>query len=116
MEDNYVWYKPKVGWYKNGEKVPFNPRFIPALIEKKKNKHLSGVCSALYALRRGEDSIAEDMRAFGAPSECYADAYRGYERRRQEIIEESGFLCEEVLRGVINLRVSHKWLYFSGIL
>ncbi len=41
------------------------------------------------ALCDGNDNIGADMRAFGAPSECYTDAYRGHNRRMCELLAKS---------------------------
>lgn len=41
-------------------------------------------CVAYIDVHEYANGIADDMRAFNAPSECYADAYRGVEKRIAE--------------------------------
>lgn len=110
MEKHNYW-KNGNKWYLDGEEFSFNPRFIPALIQKKKCKPLSIVCSKLYKLQRETEYAMQEIEQFHAPSECASLVYRSAEKEIDKTIKESGFLCREVLMGVLKERISYKWIY-----
>lgn len=93
----------------------FNKKYIPALIEAKKNFPLSGICSKLHRLAFTDSSAYNDIADFHAPIECYRLVQRNLQKKADQAIAESGFLCREVLAGVLRKRTSDRWFYFSSI-
>ena len=94
-------------------KVP--ARYIPRLIEMKKKRPLSDVCSKLHRLAIAEHLAYDDIHAYSAPSECYDLVTRSTDKKAKAIIEASGFINAEILRGVLILRTSEKFAHFSTV-
>jgi hypothetical protein len=76
-----------------------------------KQRDLSGVCSALWATRDWESDIEEDLAMFGAPSEFHPIAFKGMDRRREEIAAQWGWTLGSLLEE-LKRRTTYKWIYF----
>lgn len=94
--------------------VTYNPRYIPLLIERKKNAPITEVCNELLQVADAMCHVEDEMQAFNAPSECAGLVYRGMNDRVDEIIRAHGW-SKPVLRGVVRARTSDKWLHFSKL-
>jgi hypothetical protein len=94
----------------------FNPKYIPALVEAKKNKPITETVSKLLRLVRCEDNDYEFGRQMGAPmDECGPLIYKAYLADAKSIVEEAGFLTLRIFYEIVRLRTSDKWLYNSGL-
>ena len=88
-------------------------RYHNRLVQMKMRKPLSAACSEVRKLARERAAAHDDIRAFGAPSECYDDVRRSYERALLEIVKRHGFLNVEIFYDVVVARTSGKWAHFN---
>lgn len=75
---------------------------------------LGRIFGELRELGRAESASHDDLRAFGAPGECYRDVRRGFQRCEDELVENieraTGYSLDELM-AEIESRVSAGWLY-----
>lgn len=95
--------------------IPAVERYFDRLVERKLSKPLSAAASELSKLAREMSFVEDEIRAFGAPSECAVDAYRGIRRRAEEVARKYGFINLSLLLEVIARRTSERWVFFSGL-
>ncbi|MBW2559263.1 MAG: hypothetical protein JRE40_00260 [Deltaproteobacteria bacterium] len=72
----------------------------------------SRLCSHLQRQMKVVDSIADDLRAFHAPSECDALAYAGTDDYFVEIMQKYGYTPIEFFAD-LNSRLSAKEAYYA---
>lgn len=71
---------------------------------------MTQVINKLWRLWRRTD-IDNDMAVYGAPSECYAMAWRSFDKRADHICREAGVTRDEVYAEIAK-RTSEKWAFF----
>lgn len=76
----------------------------------KADDRLSKMASTLVHICRNEDFAHEEMRAYGAPSECWPLIQSSLEKLRKQIFEENDMDETEFVEAVAN-RTSGKWVY-----
>lgn len=80
-------------------------------------RFLGRVMTRLAEHAREESDGYDDLRAFGAPSECYRDARRWLAARAEQLVErlerETG-MDARMLLDEITLRCSARWLHYRG--
>ena len=69
----------------------------------------------LVALAKSSEWQFEELRAFGAPSECYTDVSKGLSRRAEAILKKWGFRDHEHFSDEVTQRGYGKVAYFIGI-
>jgi len=74
--------------------------------------NFSRLCSHLQRQMKVVDSIADDLRAYGAPSECDAIAYKGTDEYFVEIMQKYGYTPIEFFTD-LNSRISSKEAYYA---
>ena len=85
----------------------------------KKRVTLGVAAGKLLAFARAESEAYEDLRAFGAPSECRELVHRGNLREANELANELARetgLQARALAAEFQRRCCHKWLYVNNVL
>lgn len=83
------------------------------LYQENQQRDLGLVIAALARTNGLEDEAEDEMRAFGAPSECMGLVCCGIEKERRKIIMSYGW-CPESLMMELQRRVSASWIYKHG--
>jgi len=65
----------------------------------------------LMALARGQEEGYEDLAAYYAPSECYADVAHWNKRDTEQLMEKYGWTAESFWRECKKRGLSEKWTY-----
>jgi hypothetical protein len=65
---------------------------------------LSRAASVILKFGLAEQEIAEDLHAFFAPSECYADTYRWHEKQLTTALNALGFADEDEVQFALDER------------
>lgn len=85
-----------------------DPRSFPRI-----NCRFSSCTQALLEIDRAEDFAYDEVRAFGAPSECNRVVSRGADRDRELALQVCGYTWE-TYQQELERRVSGKWIHFHG--
>ena len=97
------------------KELPVVTRYFDRLVELKAKRDLTTIVNEIITQEEGLASDWEFGQAMGAPSECYADAYRYHREDLRDLIVESGFINARILLKVIEKRTSYKFIYFSPL-
>jgi len=92
----------------------FNPRYVPALIERKKTHNLAEVCSDLHKIAVSMNHQIDEVVAYNAPQECIRVIIEVANSEAAACLRRHGWSAP-VLRGVIRARTSDKWFRYSQI-
>jgi hypothetical protein len=73
----------------------------------------SELCSRYIQIKRAEDSAFDELRAFGAPSECGSIVADGYRRDVSELLGSNGFPDEDAFLDEVARRTSSRFVHFN---
>jgi len=86
---------------------------IPQLTDTNINDKLSRLCSALLQNHFHTAAAFDDLRLFGAPTECGSIINRAHQSRMAEALEMLGLEAYEAHQLLVS-RVDARWLHFVG--
>jgi hypothetical protein len=81
---------------------------------KTSNDALSRAASVIVRRYREEEEVHDDIRAFGAPSECVADAFRGWDEETDRQVAACGVDPDDLHRLVVQ-RTTEYVAYCLGL-
>jgi hypothetical protein len=76
---------------------------------------LSRLTSELLEVVRSENDGFEDMRAFGAPSECGSMIHNSAIQQRDFVLARHGIQSMDEALAMVEERTSGYWVYLSGL-
>jgi hypothetical protein len=76
----------------------------------KADDKLSRMASLLAHITRNEDFAHEEMRAYGAPSECWPLIQQSLDKLRKQLFDENR-MDEWEFIAAVSARTSSKWVY-----
>jgi len=101
-------------------KIHYEARVVCQLIDQRDtfdcwhSDLFSRACSAIWRAGRGLQEGFEDMRAFGAPSECGKAIVQSSEREAIEGIEKAGFSVEQFVFECME-RLDNRTIYYMQL-
>lgn len=91
-----------------------NPKYIAALVERKKTRPITDVCNELLKVALSWCAASDDIDAYHAPRECMDLVNRAKKKQVAAILKKYGWSAI-VLREVIVARTDARWFYFSPL-